>query len=398
LEPLGRAITTITAAILIVAILVVGLAAGLTVLSLGHGGTSSITTVSKSHSLLSNSSTSASSTSPSSSNSSMSSNSSNSISLSSTTISYSSPNSNIVYIPTSNSKDGFDYIDIYTAIDSNTGTLGWVAQTSQDDSLYTVSNNQLFQFKSNLHQTPTGLTFDPKNNLAYLTTVSPGGGPARFYAISGNKFVNTPISSNLQSSPQTLAYDLHFDYLYVSVAPQAMTSQTETGIEVFNSSSGSRLTYIPTGFINSFAYDSSSGDMFAATQHFSGSQSYPNSSIIYDVRGLSVASSFIVQNVVEEGMTFNPSGGFLYIANQSGNIIVLNPANHSIVGTVNSSYRFSSMTYDSKDGYIYAFFGNGSAGQMQVISGTKVTSSDLVAHTVTSVQYNVQYDNILAFY
>jgi len=314
-----------------------------------------------------------------------------------------SSNPTINYIPTNNSPDYFgtpsDNLgssSIYSALDTNTGQLGWVFETAQNDSIYTVSNNKLSEITSNFRQTPTGITFDSQNNIAYITYYIPGGGPPGISAIVENHVVDANLS--LKSSPVEAAYDQYYNYLYVSVGPRAMTNQTQLGIAVVNPDSGKQLAYIPIsdGPPTLFAYDSNTGDMFAATLFYNGSM-YLGASI-YDVRGASVVSSFTVHNASLTSMIYNPSNEFLYLAEQNGDILVWNPSSGNQVGTI---YSYSSspnpsvaMVYDSANQYVYAFEGS----EMLLISGTSVQSNTTIPHNVTSALYNPVYDSILAFY
>ena len=313
---------------------------------------------------------------------------------SSSNVSCGKPNPAIVYVSTNNSADVYGANATYSALDTNTGQLGWVFETAQNDSLYSVSNNKISLIKNEMRGTPTGITFDPTNNVAYFTSIIPDGGPGMLYAVSGQKIVNTPISSSLQSSPQTLAYDQDYNYLYVSVSPQPMSSNTQIGIEVFNPDSGKLLSYIPTGDAPSpqgFAYDQNNGNMFALVPKFD------SNSTVDVVSGLSISSSFTVSNSTT-GMTLDPNNGYLYLSQQNGDIFVVNPSNGSPVGTIYSVSSQPSPTivivYDSYNEYMYAF----ESGEMLVISGAHVLTDTPTQYYVTSAFYDPIYNNILAFH
>ncbi len=210
------------------------------------------------------------------------------------------------------------------------------------------------------------------------------------------------MSSNLQSSPGSISYDPHYNYLYVSVSPVAMSSQTQTGIDVFNPDNGTLMSYIPTNFGQIlYSYDSSNGEMFAAVSDSAG-QSPATTTTIYALRGTSVAYSFNLTNVAVDNMVYDPGDGYLYLANDVGNygISVVNPSSQSIVGNINSSSSLTSMLFDSQNGYVYVFFLSGSTpvGGMSAISGTQVIYEVPTLHPVTSALYDAQYDSILAFY
>jgi hypothetical protein len=306
-------------------------------------------------------------------------------SSSSSSSSYSSLNSgtpNIVYIATDNSPDSFGETSIYSTLDTNTGQLGWIFDTAQGDSVYTVSNNQLFQIRNNFHDSPLGITFDSKNNLAYITYAIPGGPPSGISAISGNRVVNTNLS--LKSSPQDVVYDPRYDYLYVSVEPFPMSMQAQMGIAIFNPNNGEQLGYIPLndGPPRAFAYASNNGNMFAAVYVFGGAD-HPSFTTIYELSGLSLDLTFNLTAIDARSMVYNSSNGYLYIANSGGNIYVVNSSSQDVVGTISTSAT-AVMVYDTLSGNVYAF----EPGEMLMISGTTVISTTTTSDTVVSAVYD----------
>ncbi len=233
------------------------------------------------------------------------------------------------------------------------------------------------------------MTFDSSNNLAYTTYYIPGDGPTGISALTRTSVVNANLK--LQSSPQDVAYDPQYDYLYVSVAPAAMTDQTELGVAVFNPNSGQQVAYLSmsSGAPAWFAYDPSSGAMFAAVSH------QGTGTTIYEIMGTSIVSTFTLQENIGSGMVFNPTSGYLYVALQSGNILVLNPSNGgNIVGTIDTQSAVSAMVYDTADGNVYAF----DNGQLLTISGTGIGSEISIPYNVIAALYNPPFNNILAFY
>lgn len=380
-----RAISTLTAAVFVIAIFVIGLAAGLTVVSLNHSSSSSTSHHSSSSTtdsssdftttLLLNSSSS----------------SQNSTTLQSNSSS-SSPAS-FVYIASNNGPDQFQQTSIVSTLNNNTGQLGWVYESAQDDSIFTVSDNQLALVKNNIRGTPTSITFDSKNNVAYMTYVIQDG-PSGLIAISGNSIVNTPVSQNLQSSPQNVGYDPHYDYLYVSYYPQPMEPSTKVGIAIFNPNNGTQLAFIPTNSQpTGYVYDTSNGDMFAIVP-FTGGQNTPSGVTIYDIKGLNVVSSYNV-NYVDRvtNMVYNLSNGLLYLTQQMGDIAVVNPANQSQAYFMQSRI-VNAMVYDLQNQNVYAFVN----GDILTISGTSIVATTLIAYNVASAFYDTRYNNILAFY
>ncbi len=307
-------------------------------------------------------------------------------------------NPRFIYIPTNNTRDRYDQTAIYSTLDSNTGRMAWVYETGYNGSVLVISNNQVITKIANASvgwpgATPTGITFDSNNSIAYITYIVPGGGPSGLAAISGDHVVSTPISSNLQSSPVNVAYDPHYDYLYVSYSIQPMTPETDVGIGVFDPNNGAQLAYIPIGNgpPTEYAYDSANGDMFALVPF------YGSNSTVYDVSGTSIVSSFSVSNETTS-MTFNPADGYLYLAQQNGDIIVVNATNGYTISTIHS-YSPSAqpnavLVYDSSNQLTYAF----ESGELLVVSGTSVVAADPVQYNVTSALYVPQYNNVLAFH
>src|SRR5579863_5646890 len=166
------AISNVTAVLIVVAILLVGIAVSLTILDLGNKGTSPTSTMSSSLQTNAASSSSTSAANSFNSTNTFSASSSSSNTLSSTTQNSASTTPTMVYIATNNSADIYQKANgfapsIYSALDTNTGRLGWLFETSQNDSLYTVSNNQLSLIENNLRAYPLSMTFDNSNNLAY---------------------------------------------------------------------------------------------------------------------------------------------------------------------------------------------------------------------------------------
>jgi hypothetical protein len=306
-----------------------------------------------------------------------------------TTTSITSSTSNIVYIPTNNAPDKFGETSIYSALNTNTGQIGWVFETAQSDSVYTVSNNQLSQITS-IDGTPSAIAFDTENNLAYITYFITGGGPAGLSVISGN-------TVSALSSPCTpyggVAYDPHYNYLFIGCGAQPMNIHPFSGIAVLDPISGREIANMSTGLPSAFAYDSHDGSMFVVVPISS------SAATIYDIQlsGSSISStSFSVGSDIL-GIVYNPSDGYLYLASQ-GDIIIANPSTGNIVGYVATSANSSvtspmPIVYDSSNDDVYVF----EPGQLWTISGT--TASQVASlHTVTSAVYNPVYNNILAFY
>ena len=370
--------------IFVIAIFVIGLAAGLTAVDLNSNTSLSSSTLHRGSSSSTNSSSDSTTT--------FSLNSSSSTSSENSTSQSSSSPPSFVYIASNNAPDQFSQTSIVSTLNNNTGQLGWIFESAQDDSIFTVSDNQLTLVKNNIRGTPTSITFDSKNNIAYMTYVVQDG-PAGLLAISGNSLVNTPIRKNLQSSPQNAAYNPHYDYLYVSYYPQPMEASTKVGIAIFNPDNGTQLAFIST---NSqpigYAYDSSNGDMFAIVP-FSG-QNTPSGVTIYDIRGLNVVSSFNVNYAIGvTGTIYNPSNGFLYLVQRTGDIAVVNPANQSQAYFIQTK-NVNAMVYDLRNQNVYAFV----SGDILTISGTSIVATTPISYNVTSALYDPQYDNTLAFY
>lgn len=392
----SNAISTVTAALFIVGILVVALAAGLTILSINHGN------------------------SPTSSSSTLSQNSSNSTTSpinssiitseffnfsSTTTSSTRAPSPNITYIGTNNTGDSFG-TSIYSALDNNTGEYGWVFETGYQDSVLGISNNQVASHIAKFSpDTPTGIAFDSKNNLTYAIYGIPSGCNLCGYglsAISKNNVVSTPLSNNLQGWPAAISYDQHYDLLYIIYAVHGVN--TKQGIAVFDPNNGTQLAYISSSGASSgniasayFTYDPVNGDMFVALS-FTGGGPSSTGTTVYDLRGETVVSSLGFQNIIATGTSFNPSDGYLYVSEQQGGILVINTTNQSSIGRINSSYQYTSMIYDTSTGNIYAFFASGTAGGVQAISGTATISNSSTPYIVDSSLYNPRFNKILAFF
>ncbi len=280
-------------------------------------------------------------------------------------------------------------------LDTNTATQGWVFETAQNDSIYSVINNKLALIENNMNATPTGITFDSSNGLAYFTYAAPPAGAAGLAAISGNQIVSTPISSNLQSAPYGVAYDLYYNYLYVSYNSMGNNNnQSELGVGVFEPDSGTPVGYIPmtTGYPTLYAYDSWNGDMFAAVPNNNGT----TTTTIYEIRNLAISTNFTISGT-PTSMIFDSTNGYLYTALQGGNIIVSDSSSgNSVVGTIPTSGTVTAMVYDSSTQKVYAFE---SSDILLSISGTSIISKAPTYYSVTSALYDAQDgSSILAFY
>jgi hypothetical protein len=324
-------------------------------------------------------------TSPTSQTSRSSTTSSSSTSTSSASTQSNSPFPILNYIPTVNAKDSQGQISIYSALDTNTGTLGWVYETAQNDSLFTVSGNTLAsEVASNMGESPTSITFDSQNNVTYATWDDSSSSAGGLIAISGNRIVSTPLAASVNSTPTGVSYDSQYDYLYV-----AQTSSNQTGIGVYAPNTGSRLALIQTSASsNSFAYDPKSGDMFVSV-HNAGA----NSTAIYDISGLSVVSIFNVTGLTGQ-MLYDPGNDLLYMELGSS-IVVANPFyGNSTVLPLNSQNSLTTMVFDSQNQLVYAFAGD----QMAMISGNESVTYNTTTYAVTSAFYVPQFNNLLAFY
>jgi hypothetical protein len=288
------------------------------------------------------------------------------------------------YIPTVNAKDSQGQISIYSALDTNTGTLGWVYETAQNDSLFTVSGNTLAsEVASNMGKPPTSITFDSRNNITYATWDYPSLSAGGLIAISVNSIVSTPLAASVNSTPVGVSYDSQYDYLYV-----AQVSSIQTGIGVYDPNTGSRLALIQTSASpNSFAYDPNSGDMFVSVHNGA------NSTAIYDISGLSVVSNFNVTGLTGQ-MVYDPGNDLLYMELGSS-IVVANPLyGNSTVLSLDSQNSLTTMVFDSQNQLVYAFAGD----QMTMISGNESVTYNTTPYAVTSAFYVPQFNNMLAFY
>ncbi len=299
----------------------------------------------------------------------------------------------IHYIPTNNSPDIWTTA-IYSAVNTNTGTQGWVFETGQNDSLLLVSDNQIVAtLDSFADETPTGIAFDSRNNLAYITNGIPGdciACPYGVYEVSGNS-VSYASNLNVTGWPAAIAYDPQYDYLYFSYVLNGI--HFEEGIGVVNPNSGAQLAYFFTGFDSQaalFAYDSNNGDMFALVPRGGGAT-------LFDISGISIASSYNAPTSTIS-MTFDSNDNELYLGQGNGSIIIVNASNGSQVGKINSYVSSPNlsvvMVFDTKNGYLYAFEGP----EELVISGTSVVVARPVGYDVASAFYDPVFNNILAFY
>lgn len=372
----GKAISSSTAVILTCAILVVAIASGLTLLrpspSSGAESTNTITSSSYSTTLIGN----------------QASCNSQQICASSTSSSEStSSDPSFAYIWTNNTQDIWG-TSIHSALDTNTGQTAWVFESGYHDSVLLIENNQVVSnIGSFYNEEPTGIAFDSRNNLAYITYGIPGeciSCPYGVSAISGNQIVSTNLS--LSGWPAGIAYDQQFDYLYVSYVLNGVHS--EQGIGVIDPNTGAQLAYIPSGDYSSpasFAYDPLNGEMFAAVPHYGGNTT------IFVLNGSGAIYTFQVTGTVSN-LVFAVNDGYLYLS-RGNDIVVVNPGNGNAIGTIQIPST-QAIVYDTINQYVCAF----GPTELRIISGTTITSQRSIPYNVTSVLYDLHYSDILAFY
>jgi DNA-binding beta-propeller fold protein YncE len=279
-------------------------------------------------------------------------------------------------------------LSIYSALDTNEGTTAWVFESGYQDSVLLIQDNRVVSNLGNVSPSqPTGIAFDSKNNLTYITYGIPSDCiqcPYGVSAISGNQIVSSNLS--LTGWPAGIAYDPQFNYLYISYI--AIGINSEQGIGVIDPSSGNQVAFVSSGDNSnaaSFAYNPGNGEMFVAVPHSGGDTT------VFVFSGSQVASRFQVMGGVSS-LVVNQNDSNLYLS-RGNEILIVDSSNGNTLGTIQASGP-EVMVYDTADQFVCAF----GAGKLTIISGTTVKSQSTISYNVTSALYDSQFNNILAFF
>lgn len=398
-----RGISTVTAVIIVIAILVVGVAAGLTVLNMNPGASSSSSTAAQSSTLANTSSSSKStylmtnsSSLNSSSSSSVSTLESNSSSSLTTTANLTTTSSSSTYISSSSNPSGNSFKVIANvavggnpfgiAYDPSNGYLYALNYGSLQCayrgnecgyvSVIDGSTNSIVANISSGFFSPQGIAYDSSNGLIYVAN-----------SYSNNLSIINPSTNRVTGYVQVgcSSFSVYFEpnngYLYVPIL-----SCSYNTVLVVSGVSNTVVGNITGGLWNpdAFTYDSSNGYLYAANtacNNGMGGGECGNISVI----------DTSLNNVIDQigplgsprGIAFDPLNGYVYVASAlSGSVTIINGATNSVLSSISVGGEPQSVVFDPQNDHLFVtnFPGSDSVnGHVTVIDG----AANLVIGNVT---------------
>ncbi|MHB1907447.1 MAG: hypothetical protein ACYCQJ_01095 [Nitrososphaerales archaeon] len=403
-----RAISSLTASLIIVAIMLLALAVSLTMLQgpLTKSSTSNSTHL---NSLTTNST--------SSSNSSVS---DNSLITNSTTNSSSSSSKSVNSSSSSASIGGVKLVSyndpVYDSIYDSFNGYGYLLNPNDNLQILFPSNGTISNL-SNLSSSsfPTALGYNASNGKIYALTIENDIGCDVGYV--GGYNGSTPsrgagLGPGLASA--NMAYDSKYHYLGFAAGAfndDPVFGGCDAGLYVWTDNNSQFYVYtgprssgrFPSWYtsVPALAYNSINGDMYVPVLNYSmsNSQVLTDATYLYTVRNFTALSTNSTLQGITQRLVFDPANQYLYCeqyftSNRSTFLVAFNVTSGSVIGSVKLTDN-SSIVYDSKNQMIYVFEKN----KILEISNAKVIHSyNEPTNSPSSAFYDSKDDELVDFY